>query len=138
MFYLSGKIKKLDLISVILVIASVLFSAMLIKSYYEGQIRQYMSESFLYKEALEKLQKKVSMPRYTFATSYERKDYHDYVFMEYEAKREGPGEGGRKYVLTEPTDILRNQELEKIFGFSAVASDHISVNRSLPDVRLSR
>lgn len=138
MLYISGKIKKLELISVTLIVLSIIMSIFIIRSYYEENIRQYMTESFLYKEALEKLQKKVSMPRYPFATNYERKDYHDYIFMEYEATRVGPGESGRKYVLTDPSDIERSKEQEKFFGFSTTASDHISVNRSLPDIRLPR
>lgn len=138
MLYLSGKIKKLDLISTILVVGAVLFSFILIRSYYEDQIQYLKRESVLYQLSLNNLKKKVSMPRYPFATNYERKDYHDYEFMELEARKQGPGEQGEPYLLTDSDDIERNKELHKQFGFYGIASDHISVNRSLPDVRLPR
>jgi hypothetical protein len=138
MLYLSGKVKKLDLISVVLILASILISFMLIRSYYDGEIRILKSEVVLYKESLDRLKTKISVPRYPFATNYERKDYHDYDFMDKEAMRVGPGEQGQKHILTEPADIIRNEQLHQRFGFYCVASDHISVNRSLPDVRLPR
>lgn len=136
MLYISGKVKKLDLISILLIVVAVISSLSFIKSYYEGQIKRFKSEAVLYKEAFDNLKIKISVPRYPFATNYERKDYHDYEFIEMEAIREGPGEQGRKYVLTEQRDIERNNDLMKAYGLSVVASDHISVNRSLPDVRL--
>lgn len=136
MLYVSGKIKKLEVISAALIIGSIFICISFIRSYYEDQIRHYKMESAIYKETLDRLKTKVSMPRYPFATSYERKDYHDYWFMEIESVREGPGEHGEPYVLDDYQDIKRNTELAERFGFYCVASDHISVNRSLPDIRL--
>lgn len=138
MLYISGKVKKLDLISAVLVIGSIIFSFMLIRSYYDEQIRHLKSESVLYKEALDRLKAKISVPRYPFATVYDRKDYHDYEFMQLEASREGPGEHGVKVELSDLSDVERNKEGNEKFGFYAATSDRISVNRSLPDVRLER
>lgn len=136
MLYLSGKIKKLDLISLILVVGSVIVCITLVKSYYEDSIRQFKSETELYKESLDRLKHKISLPRYPFATRYERKDYHDKEFMELEASRDGPGENGKKVVITDDADLAKNRELLKTYGFFAGLSDQISVNRSVPDVRL--
>lgn len=136
MLYVSGKIKKLEVVSSVLIIGSILLCISFIRSYYEDQVRHLKMESAIYKETLDRLKVKISMPRYPFATSYERKDYNDYPFMAKESAREGPGEQGEPYVLTDYQDIKRNKELFEKFGFYCVTSDHISVNRSLPDVRL--
>ena len=138
MLYISGKLKKLELISITFILIAIIISFSLIKSYYEDQITRFRSEATLYKEALDRLIIKISVPRYPFATNYERKDYHDYDFIKMEAKREGPGEQGQRYLLIDKFDIERNNELLKAYGISTIASDHISVNRSLPDVRLPR
>ena len=58
--------------------------------------------------------------------------------MKYEAAREGPGEQGVPYALTDPKDIQLNEELFKIEGLYAIVSDKISVNRSVPDVRIQQ
>lgn len=133
---MSGKIKKLEVISASLIIGSVLLSLSFIRSYYEVQMRHLQVETAIYKETLDRLKVKISMPRYPFATYYERKDYHDYSFMAMESLREGPGEQGKPYALTDTSDIERNKELMDRFGFHCLVSDHISVNRSLPDLRL--
>lgn len=138
MLYLSGKVKKLDLISASLIVSSVLFSFILVRNYYESQIRYLKSEAYLYKETLNRLKSQIAMPRYPFATDYERKDYHDYEFMRLEAMREGPGEQGKRVILTDPEEIQRNKEIYKNFGVFGAVSDKISVNRSLPDLRLPR
>lgn len=65
----------------------------------------------------------------------EKKDWHDYEFIEYEKSREGPGEQGKPFILTDPKDIELNDKLSKIEGLYAVVSDKISVNRSIPDFR---
>lgn len=136
MLYLSGKIKKLDLISLILIVGSVIICITLVKNYYEDSIRQYKSETELYKQSLDRLKYKISMPRYPFATSYQRKDFHDRDFMAMEAAREGPGENGAKVLVTDEEELAKNRDLLKKFGFYAGLSDVISVNRSVPDVRL--
>jgi hypothetical protein len=75
---------------------------------------------------------------YPVATSYKRKDWHDWEFIEYEKTREGPGEQGKPFELTDPDDIALNQELLKTEGLYVIASDKISVNRSVPDFRISK
>jgi hypothetical protein len=136
MLYVSGKIRKLEVISAVLIIGSIFLCISFIRGYYESQMRYIKMESALYKETLDRLKVKISMPRYPFATTYERKDYNDYSFIEYEKSREGAGEQGEPYVLTDFQDIERNKKLVEKFGFYCVASDKISVNRSLPDLRL--
>jgi len=74
--------------------------------------------------------------KYPFATDYERKDWHDYEFIKYEAKRVGPGEQGKPFELTDPIDIALNNKLFQVEGLFVIVSDKISVNRSVPDVRL--
>ena len=76
--------------------------------------------------------------RYKVLQNYERKDWHDYQLMAYEVSREGPGEQGQPYILTDPSDIKRNKELFEIEGLFAVVSDKMSVNRSIPDVRIEQ
>lgn len=65
----------------------------------------------------------------------EKKDWHDWKFIEYEKSREGPGEQGKSYVLTDPKEIELNEKLFKVEGLYVVVSDKISVNRSIPDYR---
>ncbi|KXJ69759.1 hypothetical protein RP20_CCG025930 [Aedes albopictus] len=64
-----------------------------------------------------------------------RIDWHDYAYIEDEAKREGPGEHGKPFKLVKPEDIEKNKELFKENGYSAVVSDMLSLNRSVPDAR---
>lgn len=73
--------------------------------------------------------------RYPFAKSFERKDWHDYEFIIEEALREGPGEHGKPYELTDPEEKALNEQLVDIEGMSVIVSDKISVNRSIPDTR---
>lgn len=138
MLYLSGRVRKFDLISLILIVGAILVSISLIRSYYESQLRYYKSEATFYKEALDRLKKQISVPRYPFATSYERKDYHNYELMDAERLRSGPGEQGAKVILTDYEEIASNRKQFMAHGLFGVTSDKISVNRSLPDVRLSR
>jgi hypothetical protein len=138
MLYISGKVKKLDLISIILIVSFIVISISLIKNYYEGEVAQYRFETVQYKDAFVRLKKQVAMPRYPFATNYDRKDYHDYEFIEAESLREGPGEQGSRVELTSQEDRAKNRENFQKFGYFTATSDAISVNRSLPDVRLPR
>jgi len=46
----------------------------------------------------------------------------------------GPGEQGQAVVL-KPEDEHEKQELYKVNGFNGLASDKMSLNRSLPDIR---
>ena len=135
LIYLSGKIKKLDFISVALILSALFVSLTLIRSYFDTQISTLKTEVLLYSDAYGSLKKKIAKPRYPFATQYDKLDYHNYEFMEYEASRIGPGEQGKAYVLKDESDIEKNKEIFQNFGFYGIASDHISVNRSLPDIR---
>lgn len=70
------------------------------------------------------------------AQNYERKDWHDWQFIEYEKTRTGPGEHGKGLLLTDPYEIELNKNLSKVEGLSPLTTDKISVNRSVPDGRL--
>jgi hypothetical protein len=62
-------------------------------------------------------------------------DWHNHTFIAMERKRKGPGEQGKAFKLTDPEDIRRNNELNRVNGYWAVASDLISPNRSVADIR---
>lgn len=72
---------------------------------------------------------------YPETENYELKDWHDYVFIEHELKRTGPGENGSAVFITSPEELRLSNDSFKIEGLNVVISDKISVNRSLPDVR---
>lgn len=72
---------------------------------------------------------------YPSVSNYEKKDWHDWAFIEYEKSRVGPGEQGAAYELTDSKDIELDDKLFEIEGLSVVVSDKISVNRSIPDYR---
>lgn len=133
--FLSTKVKQLDCISAALILSAVFVSIFLIKNYFDTQIATLQTEVLLYSDAYKTLRKKVSKPRYPFATQYDKVDYHNYKFMDFESLRYGNGEQGRPFILRDVEMFQRNQEIFEKFGFYGIASDHISVNRSLPDVR---
>lgn len=62
-------------------------------------------------------------------------DWHNLTAIAAEKRRRGPGEQGKKFELTDPDDIRRNKELLRVNGYYAVASDIISPNRSVGDIR---
>lgn len=62
-------------------------------------------------------------------------DWHNYTLINLEKKRKGPGEQGKAFKLTKKADIARNHKLNAVNGYYAVASDIISVNRSVADIR---
>ena len=66
---------------------------------------------------------------YPVVTNYEKKNWHNYDFINNEAERVGPGENGTAYFLTDLEDITRNNELFKEEGLYAVVSDKIALNR---------
>lgn len=62
-------------------------------------------------------------------------DWHDYALIASETERHGPGEHGKPVKLRDPGDIKLNDKLYKENGYSAVVSDLIALNRSIPDIR---
>lgn len=64
-----------------------------------------------------------------------RIDWHNWTHVNLEKSRHGPGEQGKAFKLTDPEDIRRNNELNRVNGYWAVASDIISPNRSVADIR---
>lgn len=72
---------------------------------------------------------------YPVAQTYERMDWHDLKFIEYEKSRKGPGEQGEAFQLEDLQDISFNKKLFKDHGIYVLVSDKISPNRSVPDTR---
>lgn len=97
---------------------------------YEEKKRNF-TDTFLYNNPLIEANKFI----YPTMINYEMKDWHDYHFMDYEAKRIGPGEQGEPVYLQDLEDKNLVAETYAIEGLSVVTSDKISVNRSIPDVR---
>lgn len=62
-------------------------------------------------------------------------DWHNREQINAEKARVGPGEQGKAFKLTDPHDIELNNQLLKVNGYWARASDIISVNRSIADIR---
>jgi hypothetical protein len=62
-------------------------------------------------------------------------DWHNWTHIAMEKNRTGPGEQGVAFHLLDPEDIKKNNELNRVNGYFAVASDIISVNRSVKDIR---
>lgn len=63
-----------------------------------------------------------------------RKDWHDYGNIQLEQLRSGPGENGTAVDVSsfDPIEVKRAMGLG---GINDAVSRHISVNRSLPDIR---
>lgn len=64
-----------------------------------------------------------------------RIDWHNYDHIKAEKERAGPGEQGKSFKLTDAHDIELNNQLLRLNGYWARASDIISVNRSVADIR---
>lgn len=62
-------------------------------------------------------------------------DWHDYNFIDYEAKRVGLGEQGKAVNQVDPEEEELNQRLFDENGYNGLVSDKISVNRSIVDLR---
>lgn len=67
-----------------------------------------------------------------------RKDWHDYENMYRDLRRIGIGEHGQEATLNGNTDRELENKLSLQYGYNALLSDAISLNRSLPDVRNER
>ena len=61
-------------------------------------------------------------------------DWHDRAAIDGEKLRTGPGEGGSAYILSAEEEKLKSP-LYQVNGFNALASDRISLDRSLSDIR---
>lgn len=83
-----------------------------------------------------KIKRKNKYNIFPAAQSYERRDWHDWQFVEYEKTRKGFGEQGEAVMLTDLSEIELSKNLSQLEGLSPVVSDKISVNRSLADCRL--
>ncbi|KAH8412318.1 hypothetical protein KR009_001246 [Drosophila setifemur] len=66
----------------------------------------------------------------------ERKDWHDYAAMEADKQRYGLGEHGKAAEIENQNDKELENQLYRKNGFNGLLSDRISLNRSVPDVRL--
>ncbi|XP_066942249.1 putative polypeptide N-acetylgalactosaminyltransferase 10 [Macrobrachium rosenbergii] len=62
------------------------------------------------------------------------KDWNDYARLEAESQQTGPGEQGQAYYLPAKFNHEKDQ-LYKVNGFNARASDDIALNRSMHDIR---
>lgn len=62
-------------------------------------------------------------------------DWHDHEQMAADKAKVGPGEQGKAFKLTDQKDIEINTQLLRVNGYYARASDIISVNRSVADIR---
>ncbi|KAH6936565.1 hypothetical protein HPB50_019175 [Hyalomma asiaticum] len=63
-----------------------------------------------------------------------KKDWHDLAMIKRDAEAKGPGEQGAAFFLPAGME-KKKDELYKVNGFNALASDFIALNRSLPDIR---
>jgi hypothetical protein len=128
--------RNLKVLIFIIIFGLIFVHFFLIGDYYDNKVellRQVVSKRDSFINDM-----KSSSPKrfiYPFVKNFERKDWHDYKFIEYEKNRIGPGEQGKPYKLTDPKDIKLNEELFKVEGFYVIVSDKISVNRSVPDSR---
>lgn len=76
-------------------------------------------------------------PRHPHAVQEEEKkkiDWHDYKAIAEDEQRQGPGEQGAAVILTAEEEKLKD-DLYKVNGFNAFASDKISLQRSIKDIR---
>ena len=77
----------------------------------------------------------IGVKSYPQPTNFEKKDWHDLNFINYEKERKGIGEQGRSHELTDQADIELDRQLMEIEGIHVLISDKISVNRSIKDTR---
>lgn len=68
--------------------------------------------------------------------SSEKIDWHNYKAIEEEKQRQGPGEQGQAYILSQEEERQKD-DLYRVNGFNALASDKISLQRALHDIRHS-
>ena len=95
----------------------------------EGTPDVYVDSKFPHEnEARDKTQTKIG------EKALEKVDWHNYKQIAEEKQRTGPGEQGQAVIL-EANEEKQKQELYKVNGFNAYASDKISLHRSMKDIR---
>lgn len=78
-----------------------------------------------------------SFYRWTHNAKGEKKDWHDYPFIEEELRRVGPGEQGRPLFSVDKGEEELNIKLFNENGYYGLISDKIALNRSVADIRHS-
>lgn len=104
-------------------------------SYFNGRLHELRKFMVKRSDVMNLVMASERAMNYPVAQKYERKDWHDYKFIEFEKSRKGPGEQGEAFVLEDPQEISFNKKLFEEHGLYVLVSDKISVNRSVPDSR---
>lgn len=73
--------------------------------------------------------------RQVVAPTEVKKDWHDWIAMDKDAKRVGIGEHGKPAHIEDESQRDEERRISLENGFNALLSDSISVNRSVPDIR---
>lgn len=136
-FIFKPSLQTFKTVTAISLVSFVLLYFLLLDGRYKSEI-QSLKRVVLYRD---EFINELSGPKgmlYPVAKNYKRKDWNDYKFIEYEKSREGPGENGKPFELTDPVDIALNKKLFRIEGLYVIVSDKISVNRSVPDTRMPK
>ena len=64
------------------------------------------------------------------------RDWHDYEAMKKDEQRSGPGEQGQPVALPKDPETQKlEDQIYRVNGFDGLASDQISLNRSIKDIR---
>ena len=111
MLYLNGKFKKLDLIIIGTTVLLLYLYSKLNNKQYEKKIN-FLEQKVKHKEShYKKFENTIVQSKYRVVTNYDKIDY--------EKTREGPGEHGTAYYLTNTEDLKHNQQLYNKTGFFA-------------------
>ena len=73
--------------------------------------------------------------RWTHNVKGEKKDWHDYPYIEAERRMIGAGEQGRPVLSVEKDEEELNKKLFDENGYYGLISDKIALNRSVADIR---
>ena len=133
----SKKIRFLFLYPLMLLAFLFIGHSIYLVNFYRNEIHSLKTAIHHKNNLINELSGPIPLHKYFEATNFERKDWQDHNFIKYEATRVGPGEQGKPFDLTSDDDIALNAKLFKVEGLFVVASDRISVNRSVPDTRLN-
>jgi hypothetical protein len=134
-FVFKPSLQSFKVVTAISLITFVFFYFLLIDGRYKSEIENLKRVVLYRDEFINELSGPKDMV-YPIATNYKRKDWHDWKFIEYEKSRDGPGEQGKPFELSDSADIALNKKLFQVEGLFVIVSDKISVNRSVPDTRL--